>query len=82
MPDDAHLRFRLRESLKVDFHNRNSRARSHYWYRFSSFLILHNFSQLLFPYLICPDFRKIPGTQPTDEVLDQPEKSRMKILVS
>ena len=58
MPDDAHLRFRLRESLKVDFHNRNSRTRSHYWYHFSSFLIPHNFSKLVFSILNLSGFSK------------------------
>ena len=60
MPDDAHLRFRLRESLKVDFHNRNSRVRSHYWYHFQHF----KFYKISVSYFFRPDFRKIPGLEP------------------
>ena len=58
MPDDAHSLFRLRKSLTFDLHKRNSRVGSHYWYHLSSFLILNNFSRLLFSVLNLSGFSK------------------------
>ena len=64
-PRTSHLRFCPRNSLKVNFLFLNSRVDRSFWYHFSSFLILHRFSQSVFENFHSCGISKNPGIEPT-----------------